>query len=160
MSNCFPIFGKLSAITSVHIIFKSFVQTHFSLMPISLTLFIFVSCFVLFCYVLFCFVFCDRVPLCSSGWPWAHFCSPGWAQTRTNPPASASWVLGLLAWATTLGFYFYFFIFCWTGDWTQSLPLARQTLILQSYFSSLLNFLKKQLYHKIHTPAGRGGARL
>lgn len=41
----------------------------------------------LFLSPLFCFGFWDRVSLCSSGWPRSH----------GNPPASASWLLGLQA---------------------------------------------------------------
>jgi hypothetical protein len=47
-----------------------------------------------------CFVFRDRVSLCSSGCPGTHFVDQAGLELR-NPPASASWVLGLKACATT-----------------------------------------------------------
>ena len=52
--------------------------------------------------VLFCFVFClfvcfwDRVSLCSPGWPGTHSVDQAGLEL-TNPPASASQVLGLKA---------------------------------------------------------------
>jgi hypothetical protein len=56
-------------------------------------------CFVLFCFVLFCFVR-DRVSLCIPGCPGTHSVDQAGLELR-NPPASASWVLGLKACATT-----------------------------------------------------------
>jgi hypothetical protein len=60
-------------------------------------------CFVLFCFVLFCFVFRDRVSLYSPGCPGTHFVDQAGLELR-NPPASASQVLGLKAYATMPGF--------------------------------------------------------
>jgi hypothetical protein len=54
----------------------------------------------LFCFVLFCFVFRDRVSLCSPGCPGTHSVDQAGLELR-NPPASASWVLGLKVCATT-----------------------------------------------------------
>jgi hypothetical protein len=51
-------------------------------------------------FCLFCFVFRDRVSLCSPGCPGTHFVDQAGLELR-NPPASASRVLGLKAWATT-----------------------------------------------------------
>jgi hypothetical protein len=49
---------------------------------------------------LYSLVFRDRVSLCSPGCPGTH--SVDWAGLKLrNPPASASQVLGLKAWATT-----------------------------------------------------------
>jgi hypothetical protein len=57
-------------------------------------------CFVcLFCFVLFCLFFRDRVSLYSSGCPGTHFVDQAGLELR-NPPASASQVLGLKAYAT------------------------------------------------------------
>jgi hypothetical protein len=53
-------------------------------------------------FVLFCFVFRGRVSLCSPGCPGTHFVDQAGLELR-NPPASASWVLGLKACATTPG---------------------------------------------------------
>jgi hypothetical protein len=47
-------------------------------------------------------VFRDRVSLCSPGCPGTHFVDQAGLELR-NPPASASQVLGLKAWATTPG---------------------------------------------------------
>ena len=47
-------------------------------------------------------VFQDRVSLCSSGCPGTHSVEQADLEVR-NPPASASGVLGLKAWATMLG---------------------------------------------------------
>jgi hypothetical protein len=52
-------------------------------------------------------VFVDRVSLCSPGCPGTHFVDQADLELR-NPPASASWVLGLKACATTPGFFFFF----------------------------------------------------
>jgi hypothetical protein len=56
----------------------------------------------LFIYFLFCFVFRDRVSLYSPGCPGTHFVDQTGLELR-NPPASASWVLGLKACATMQG---------------------------------------------------------
>jgi hypothetical protein len=54
-------------------------------------------------FFLFCFwFFRDRVSLCSLGCPGTHFVDQADLELR-NPPASASRVLGLKAYATTLG---------------------------------------------------------
>jgi hypothetical protein len=53
-----------------------------------------------FCFVLF--VFRDRVSLCSPGCPGTHFVDQAGLKLR-NPPASASGVLGLKAFATIPG---------------------------------------------------------
>jgi hypothetical protein len=53
-------------------------------------------------FFFFFFFFRDRVSLCSSGFPGAHFVDQAGLQLR-NPPASASQVLGLKACATTPG---------------------------------------------------------
>jgi hypothetical protein len=65
-------------------------------------------CFVLF-FVLFLF-FRDRVSLYSPGCPGTHFVDQAGLELR-NPPASASRVLGLKAYATTPGLPFVF-VFC------------------------------------------------
>jgi len=57
--------------------------------------------FVFFFFCLFVF-FRDRVSLYSPGCPGAHFVDQAGLELR-NPPASASRVLGLKAWATTPG---------------------------------------------------------
>jgi hypothetical protein len=58
-------------------------------------------CFVLFCFALFLFfVSWDKVSLYSPGCPGAHFVDQASLELR-NSPASASWVLGLKACATT-----------------------------------------------------------
>jgi hypothetical protein len=48
-------------------------------------------------------------------------CIPGWPQT-SDPPASASWMLGLQAHATMLGLClcFYSFSLCWSFFWTMN----------------------------------------
>jgi hypothetical protein len=51
----------------------------------------------LFCFV---FVFRDKVSLCSPGCSGSHSVDQAGLELR-NPPASASGVLGLKAWATT-----------------------------------------------------------
>jgi hypothetical protein len=53
-------------------------------------------------------VFRDRVSLYSPGCPGAHFVDQAGLELR-NPPASASRVLGLKAYATTPGSLFFFF---------------------------------------------------
>jgi hypothetical protein len=53
-----------------------------------------------------CLVFRDRVSLCSPGYPVTHFVDQAGLEFR-NPPASASQVLGLKAYATTPGFYLF-----------------------------------------------------
>jgi hypothetical protein len=59
----------------------------------------------------FFLVFRDRVSLCSPGCPGTHFVDQAGLELR-NPTASASWVLGLKACATTPGFFsFLFFSF-------------------------------------------------
>jgi hypothetical protein len=58
-------------------------------------------CFVVFCLFV-CFVFRDRVSLYSPGCSGTHFVDQAGLELR-NPPASASWVLGLKACATTPG---------------------------------------------------------
>jgi hypothetical protein len=50
----------------------------------------------------FFLVFQDRVSLCSPGCPGTHLVDQAGLELR-NPPASASQVLGLKAWATTSG---------------------------------------------------------
>jgi hypothetical protein len=65
---------------------------------------LFVVVVVLFCFVLFVFwVFWDRVSLCSPVCPETHFADQAGLELR-NLPASASWVLGLKACATTPGY--------------------------------------------------------
>jgi hypothetical protein len=54
-----------------------------------------------FCLFLFLF-FWDRVSLYSPGCPGTHFVDQAGLELR-NPPASASWVLGLKVCATTPG---------------------------------------------------------
>jgi hypothetical protein len=56
-------------------------------------------CF-LFCFVLFLFCFQDKVSLCSPGCPGTHTVDQAGLELR-NPPASASQVLGLKACAIT-----------------------------------------------------------
>ena len=51
-------------------------------------------------FLFVCFVFRDRVSLYSLGCPGCHFVDQAVLKLR-NPPASASWVLGLKAIATT-----------------------------------------------------------
>jgi hypothetical protein len=54
--------------------------------------------------------FRDRVSLYSSGCPGTHSVDQAGLELR-NPPASASWVLGLKAWATmpgTISFFFFY----------------------------------------------------
>jgi hypothetical protein len=53
-------------------------------------------------------VFRDRVSLYSSGCPGAHFVDQAGLELR-NPPASASRVLGLKAYATTAWLFVYIF---------------------------------------------------
>jgi hypothetical protein len=53
-----------------------------------------------FFFFFFFLVFRDRVSLYSPGWPRTHFVDQAGLELR-NPPASASWVLGLKACATT-----------------------------------------------------------
>jgi hypothetical protein len=66
----------------------------------------------------FLFLFRDRVSLYSPGCPGTHFVNPGWP--RTEPPTSASRVLGLKKCATPRQQYRPFFIllfeagFCYT----------------------------------------------
>ena len=67
-----------------------------------------VTCFVsefelpvlLFFFFFFFLIFRDRVSLCSPGCPGTHSVDQAGLELR-NPPASASQVLGLKAWATT-----------------------------------------------------------
>jgi hypothetical protein len=69
-----------------------------------LVLFIFSKIYYLFIFsifvCLFVFVFRDRVSLYSPGCPGTYFVDQAGLELR-NPPASASWVLGLKACATT-----------------------------------------------------------
>jgi hypothetical protein len=51
------------------------------------------------CLRIFLFCFGDRVSLCSPGCPGTHFVDQAGLELR-NPPASASRVLGLKAYAT------------------------------------------------------------
>jgi hypothetical protein len=66
-----------------------------------------------FFFFFFFWFFRDRVSLYSPGCPGAHFVDQAGLELR-NPPASASWVLGLKACATTPGLItiFYFLLFC------------------------------------------------
>jgi hypothetical protein len=59
-----------------------------------------------FFYLLFCFVFRDRVSLCSPGCPGTHSVNQAGLELR-NLPASASQVLGLMAWATTARLFYH-----------------------------------------------------
>jgi hypothetical protein len=59
-------------------------------------------CFFVFVFV-FVFVFPDRVSLYSLGCHGSHFVDQAGLKLR-NPPASASWVLGLKAYTLTPGF--------------------------------------------------------
>jgi hypothetical protein len=68
----------------------------------------FLKLYFIFLFVCF-FVFRDRVSLCSPGCPGTHSVDQAGLELR-NPPASASWVLGLKACATTPGF-FVFWVF-------------------------------------------------
>jgi hypothetical protein len=61
------------------------------------------STFVVVVVVLF-LVFGDRVSLCSLGCPGTHFVDQVGLELR-DPPASASTVLGLKAFATTPGYF-------------------------------------------------------
>jgi hypothetical protein len=61
----------------------------------------FLGFFFLFCFVLF-FCFWDQVSLYNLGCPGTHFVDQAGLKLR-NPPASASWVLGLKALATMPG---------------------------------------------------------
>jgi hypothetical protein len=62
-----------------------------------------ISLFFLFSFFFFFFlVFRDRVSLCSPGCPGTYFVDQAGLELR-NPPASASWVLGLKACATMPG---------------------------------------------------------
>jgi hypothetical protein len=56
--------------------------------------------FLFVCLFVFILVFHDRVSLCSPGCSGTHFIDQAGLELR-NPPASASWVLGLKACATT-----------------------------------------------------------
>jgi hypothetical protein len=58
----------------------------------------FFFCFCFFCF--FCLFFPDKVSLCSPGCPGIHSVEQAGLELR-DPPASASQVLGLKAWATT-----------------------------------------------------------
>jgi hypothetical protein len=70
------------------------------IVPSRFPVFLFVWVFVLFCFVLL--VFQDRVSLYSPGCPGTHFVDQAGLELR-NLPASASWVLGVKACATTPG---------------------------------------------------------
>jgi hypothetical protein len=67
-------------------------------------IFLYVLIFIFFFFFFFWFfgflVFQDRVSLCSPGCPGTHSVDQAGLELR-NPPASASQVLGLKAWATT-----------------------------------------------------------
>jgi hypothetical protein len=72
--------------------------------------------FCLFCFLFVCLFFRDRVSLYSPGCPRTHSVDQAGLKLR-NPPASASWVLGLKTCATNTQlsvpfyislFYFYF----------------------------------------------------
>jgi hypothetical protein len=68
---------------------------------------------ILFFFFFFFFlvlVFRDRVSLCSRGCPGTHSVDQAGLELR-NPPASASWMLGLKACTTTAWPYFQFFFF-------------------------------------------------
>jgi hypothetical protein len=56
-------------------------------------------------------VFRDRVSLYSPGYPGVHFVDQAGLELR-NPPASASWVLGIKACATTPGSIIWILIVC------------------------------------------------
>jgi hypothetical protein len=64
---------------------------------------------------LFCF-FQDRVSLYSPGYPGTHSVDQAGLELR-NPPASASRVLGLKAWATSAQLRFYFHLCICKCDW-------------------------------------------
>jgi hypothetical protein len=64
----------------------------------------FLCFFFVFVFVLFCFVLWDRVSLCRPGCPGTHSVDQAGLELR-NPPASASWVLGLKACATMPGWF-------------------------------------------------------
>jgi hypothetical protein len=83
-------------------------------------------------FFLFCFVFCffgDRVSLYSSGCPGTHSVDQAGLKLR-NPPASASRVLGLKAYATT------------PGSWTLILTytLIHLSLPVLDYFGRLCSY--------------------
>jgi hypothetical protein len=71
----------------------------------------FIFNFIIIIY-LFILVFQDRVSLCIPGCPGTHFVDQAGLEL-TNPPASASRVLGLKACATTAQLHFIFIMSYW-----------------------------------------------
>jgi hypothetical protein len=80
-------------------------------------------------------VFRDRVFLCSPGCPGTHFVDQAGLELR-HPPASASQVLGLKAWATTPVLFIYLFTLHLSNALLPVTPSHNPSRLLSSILSS------------------------